>query len=153
MAGTLVFDAIYISLSILSQFSIYLDAIIIILIIKAAKSVEKSILKFFWYIYHQCANLQEQVSGAALQRWYYKKVFSKIWSKVTGELPCRSVISIRLQSNVIQTTPRLGCSPVNVLHIFRALFPKNTYGKGLLLNNEKHGVIIFMREVTRSNQK
>ena len=38
-----------------------------------------------------------------------------------------------LQSNFIEITLRHGCSPVNLLHIFRTLFPKNTSG-WLLLN-------------------
>ena len=59
----------------------------------------------------------------------------KICSKFTREHPCRSVISIKLQSNFIEITLRHGCSPVNLLHIFRAPFPKNTAG-GLLLNAE-----------------
>ena len=35
-------------------------------------------------------------------------------------------------SNFIEITLRHGCSPVNLLHIFRAPFPKNSSG-GLLL--------------------
>ena len=56
----------------------------------------------------------------------------EICSKFTGEHPCRSVISIKLQSNVIEITLRHGCSLVILLHIFRTPFYKNTYG-GLLL--------------------
>ena len=51
----------------------------------------------------------------------------KICSKFTGEHPCRSVISL------IEITRRHGCSPVNLLHIFRTRFTKNTSGQ-LLLN-------------------
>ena len=57
----------------------------------------------------------------------------KICSKVTGEHPCRSVILIKFQSNFIEITLRDGCSPVNLLHIFRTHFSKNTSG-WLLLN-------------------
>ena len=63
------------------------------------------------------------------------KDFLKICSKFTGEHPCRSVISIKFQSNFIEITLRHGCSPINVLYIFRAHFLENTYG-GLLLPNE-----------------
>ena len=56
----------------------------------------------------------------------------KICGKFTGEHPCRSVISIKLHSNFIEVTLRQGCSPVNVLNIFRTLFPKNTSGWLLL---------------------
>ena len=37
--------------------------------------------------------------------------------------------------NFIEITLRRGCSPVNLLHIFRTTFPKNTSG-GLLLLGE-----------------
>ena len=56
----------------------------------------------------------------------------KICSKFTGENPCRSVISIELQSNFIEIALRHGCSPVNLLHIFKTTFPQNTSGKLLL---------------------
>ena len=56
----------------------------------------------------------------------------KICSKFTGEHPCRSAISIKLQSNFIEIALRHGCSPVNLLHIFRTPVPKNTSG-GLFL--------------------
>ena len=39
---------------------------------------------------------------------------------------------IAKQSNVIEITLRHGCSPVNLLHIFRTPFPKNTSGWLLL---------------------
>ena len=47
-------------------------------------------------------------------------------SKFTREHPCRSAISIKLLCNFIQMTLPHGCSPVNLLHIFRTYFPKNT---------------------------
>ena len=53
----------------------------------------------------------------------------KIWSKFTGEHPCQSVISLKLLSNFIEFTLWHGCSPVNLLHIFRTPFPKNTSGR------------------------
>ena len=55
-----------------------------------------------------------------------RKDVLKICSRFTGEHPCRSAISIKLQSSFIEITPRHGCSPVNLLHIFRTLFLKNT---------------------------
>ena len=58
----------------------------------------------------------------------------KICSKFTGEQPRRSVISIKLQSDYIEITLRHGCSPVNLLNIFRTPFSYNTSG-WLLLNN------------------
>ena len=46
-------------------------------------------------------------------------------SKLTGEPPCRSLISIRFQSNFTEITLRHGWSPINLLHIFRTPFTKN----------------------------
>ena len=57
---------------------------------------------------------------------------SKVTSKVTGEHPFRSVISIDLQSNFVEIALRHGCFPVNLLHIFRTLFYKSTSGRLLL---------------------
>ena len=53
----------------------------------------------------------------------------KICSKFTGEHPCQSVISTKLKSNFTEIALRHGCSPVNLLHIFRTPFPKKTSGK------------------------
>ena len=60
------------------------------------------------------------------------KCVLKICSKFTGEHPCRSVISIKLQIKFIEITLRYGCSPVILMHIFRTPFTKSTSG-GLLL--------------------
>ena len=61
-----------------------------------------------------------------------RKDVLKICSKFTREHPCWSAISINLQSNFIEITLWRGCSPVNLLHIFRILFPKKTAGWLLL---------------------
>ena len=50
----------------------------------------------------------------------------KIWSKFTGGHACRGVISIKLLCNFIEITLRYGCSPVHLVHNFRAFFPNNT---------------------------
>ena len=50
-----------------------------------------------------------------------KSVLKKC-SKFTGEHPCRRGISIKLQSNFIEIALRHGCSPINMLHIFRTPF-------------------------------
>ena len=65
-------------------------------------------------------------------RVFLRKSVLKIYSKFTGEHPCRSAISRKLLCNFIEIALRHGCSPVNLLHIFRTAFPKNT-SKGLLL--------------------
>ena len=63
---------------------------------------------------------------------FLRKGVLKICSKLRGEHPCRSVISIKLESNFIEIAPRHGCSLVNLLDIFRTPFLKNTSG-GLLV--------------------
>ena len=61
------------------------------------------------------------------------KVVLKICSRFTGEHPCRSVILIKLLCNFIKITLQHGRSPVNLLHVFRTSFSKNTSGRLLLL--------------------
>ena len=56
---------------------------------------------------------------------FLRKVFLKICIKFTGEQSCRSVISVKLLCNFIEIALWLGCSPVNLLYIFRRLFLKN----------------------------
>ena len=67
---------------------------------------------------------------------FLRKGVLKIRSKFTGEHSCQSAISINLRSNFIEVTPGHGRSPVNLLHIFRTSFPKNT-SEELLLNGLK----------------
>ena len=55
-------------------------------------------------------------------------------NKFTRKHPCWSVISIKLQRNSIRIKLRHGCSPVNLLHIFRTPFSKNSSGWQLLKN-------------------
>ena len=64
----------------------------------------------------------------------------KICSKCTGKYPCRSATSIKLPCNFIEITLWHGFSSVNLLPIFRKLFPKNN-SRVLLLKREKHGSI------------
>ena len=57
----------------------------------------------------------------------------EICSKFAGEHPCKSVIAIKLLCIFIEIALRHGCSPVNLLYIFRSSFYMNTSG-GLILN-------------------
>ena len=66
---------------------------------------------------------------------FLRKGVLKICSKFTGEHPCRSAISIKLHSNFVKIALRHGCCPVNLLHIFRTLFLKNTSRRLLLHSN------------------
>ena len=72
----------------------------------------------------------------------------KICRKFTGQHPCWSVISI--ESNFIEITLWHGCSPVNLLYIFRTLFPKNiTIGPLLLRELLQNQEFIFV--ITNKN--
>ena len=79
--------------------------------------------------------VQVQLLRNSFPEVFLGKGVLKICSKFTGEHPCRNVFSIKLQSNFFKITLRDGCSPVNLLRIFRTPVPKNTSG-GLLLATE-----------------
>ena len=78
---------------------------------------------------------------------FSRKGVLKICSKFTGEHSCRNAISIKLESNFIDIALRHGCSPVNLLLVFRTPFPRNTPG-WLLLKFENHLMLCqrFARE-------
>ena len=59
---------------------------------------------------------------------FLRKDVLNICSKFTGEHTCQSVISMKLLCNFIEITLQHGCSPVNLQHIFRTPFLKNTSG-------------------------
>ena len=63
---------------------------------------------------------------------FLRKGVLKICSKFTRKRPCRNVISIMLLCSFIENTLQHGCSPVNLLHIFRTLSLKNTLTRLLL---------------------
>ena len=61
-----------------------------------------------------------------LQRCSWEKGVLKIYSQFKGKHSCKSVISIKLLCSFIEITLQHGCSSVNLRHIFRIPFPKNT---------------------------
>ena len=77
----------------------------------------------------------------AIDRNSPPKVFSwkkniskfKIYSRTTI-LKSNFNISIKFQSNFIETTLGHECSPVNLLHIFSTPFPKNNSGRLLRID-------------------
>ena len=83
--------------------------------------------KYFSMYWYDLSKAQKQPSRGVLS-----KRCSENCSKFTGEHPCQSVISIKLLCNFIEITLRHGCSLVNLLHIFRTLFSRNTSGWLLL---------------------
>ena len=85
------------------------------------------------YLQKYCENLCFRSSHPEV---FLGKDVLKICREFTGEQPCQIAISIKLQSNFIEITLRHGCSPVNLLHIFRTTFLKNT-SRQILPNSEK----------------
>ena len=73
-----------------------------------------------------------QISRSNRPEVFLEKGVLEICGKFTGEHPSRSVISINLLCNFVEITLRRGCSPVNLLQIFRTPFTKNTSGRLLL---------------------
>ena len=63
---------------------------------------------------------------------FLRKGALKICCKFIEEHPCQSLVSIKLLCNFIKITLRHGYFPVNLQHIFRTPFFKNTSGRLLL---------------------
>ena len=61
-----------------------------------------------------------------------RKRFSGNMQQLYRRTPCRIVISIKLRRKFIEITLLHGCSPVNLLHIFRNPFTRNTSERLLL---------------------
>ena len=78
---------------------------------------------FFFFYVSRCLF---KMFRSSHQEVFLRKCVLKICSKFTGEHPCRNAISIKLQSNYIEIAFWHGCSPANLLHIFRTPFLKNT---------------------------
>ena len=72
------------------------------------------------------AKISNTKDGSSYPEVFQRKDVLKICSKFLGEHPCRSVISIKLLCDFIEITLWHGCSPVNLLHIFRTPFRRNT---------------------------
>ena len=83
---------------------------------------------------------------------FLEKGVLKICSKFTGEHPCQSAISIKLQSNSLEIALRHGCSPVNLLVIFRRPIPKTITGR-LLLNIDLKWVSVAEAVVQKCSVK
>ena len=88
-----------------------------------------------WNGLPESLSLNMILTEAALLRWgevFLEKAVLKIYSNFTGEHTSRSLISIKLLYNFIEIILRHECSPLNLLHIFRTPFLKDTSG-GLFL--------------------
>ena len=80
------------------------------------------LLHFYCFIRMKCYYMIKKMCMSKVRssrpEVFLRKVVLKICSKFTGKYPCRSVISIKLICNFIETAHRHGCSPVNLQHIF-----------------------------------
>ena len=76
------------------------------------------------------------MSKSSYRRYSFEKAVLKNFSIFTGKHLCWSIFLIKLRPfrlcTFIEIALRLGCFPLNLLHIIQILFPKNTCG-GLLL--------------------
>ena len=91
-----------------------------------AKNLNSKIPSWFFYFFI------DMIDRSNPLQVLLEKGILKICSKFTGEHPCRSVISIKSQSNFIEITFWHGYPPVNLQHIFRTPFLKNYLGELLL---------------------
>ena len=88
------------------------------------------------FIVHWAECLQVTNHGSSPSEVFLRKDVLKICSKFTGEHQCRSGVSINLLCNFTVIALLHGCSSVNLLHIFRTPFLKNTSGWLLLSVNK-----------------
>ena len=104
-----------------------------------------------WYFYDIAINHNDD-KRASLPEVFWRKGVLKICSKFTGEQACRSAVSIKLRSNFIEMAFRHACSPVNLLHIFRTAFPRNSSGWLLLVSLASARSVQYMNTIHRLNQ-
>ena len=90
---------------------------------------------------YPCKNYSRQIKNNDKWKQPSRGVLRKRCSENTHQIyrrtPCRSAILIKLLCNFIEITLRHGCSPVNMLHIFRTPVPKNT-SEGPVLDKWKN---------------
>ena len=95
--------------------------------------------KVFWYFQGlpkgRIGNIWVIMSRSSVLKVFLGKGIAKIWSKFTGEHQCRSVISVKLFCDFIETIFWHGCFPVN-LFVFRIPFPQITSRQLVLKLNQ-----------------
>ena len=99
--------------------------------------------------FFEVIDCEDQWRGENPQQTETGKGVLKICSKFTGEHPCESAISIMFLCSLTEIALQHGCSPVNLLHIFRTPFSKST--SGWLLHSKQLPVLILKSpQVSRS---
>ena len=93
------------------------------------------------------ATLRMKTRQLLINNWYL--FFQKQPSRGVLRKRCSENIQQIYRSNFIEIGLRHGCSPVNLLHVFRIPFPKNTY-EGLLLHLffQKYLVLPSMQDLS-----
>ena len=90
-----------------------------------------------WTIFGRCSDKKQPSRGFPKKRW------SEDMQQIYRRTPMRKCDINEAVSNFIEIALRHGCSPVNLLHIFRTLFPRNTSGR-LLLSDNKSELFPFL---------
>ena len=103
------------------------------------ESVGRSVINFFfvedWIFLNFWIFFKFYSFTSSRPEVFLKNAVLKIYSKFTREDPCRSATSIRFLANFIEISLRHGCSPVNLMDIFKTAFAKKTSGRLLLFFN------------------
>ena len=106
---------------------------VILLLVLLLLTIKKPKVFFFCFFFEIFGGfLKTAIIGWYTLRSSHPEVFLRkdvpeIYSKFTGEHPCRSAISTKLLCDFIEITLLDdGCSPVNLQHILRTPFSKNT---------------------------
>ena len=109
----------------------------------------KLLHRFFWFtVYFNCFYFF--IDRSSPSEVFLGKGVLKICSKLTGEHPCQSVISITLQSNFIEIALRHGFSSGNFRHIFRTSFSQNNSGRLLLYKTNENLYLLSVVNLRQS---
>ena len=107
------------------------EILIIINYLLLDSKIQNQILWNWLFLMDNFALLNIGMTSSRAEMFLRKGVLI-ICSRFIGDHPSPSVISIKLLCNFIEITHWHVCSPVNLLHILRTTFPKNTCGRLLL---------------------
>ena len=108
-------------------------------------------IHFFQIVRHNCAHTISNTNcknrSSHLEAFLGKSVLKKC-SNFTVEHPCRSAISIKLQSNFIEIALRQECSSANLLYIFRTPFLEGWFWIDPFSRNVVYPIAIIFSKLT-----
>ena len=96
----------------------------------------KAIIYLLMYNSYGCSFKFFSITRSSCPEVFLEKVVPKICSEFTGEHPCRRMILISYFATLWNPTSALVFSTVNLLHIFKTPFSKNTSGLRLVYKAE-----------------